>query len=237
MSQDQDAIAHIRSERPTADAAALAAQCGLGDWVDTLATNQGWRWRKSQDARLYFFTGGLVVTMPEGYLSAYDWETVRVLQYRRTINGVNAEACSVLIDPAGSALNIGFGRAPVFKADKTALGITSWVNGPGFLYPHMWGDHIQTCVTRAQLGKTLARIQRGERITFGPYTVDQHGVSDKKYSAAWTEIIEIGFTLGSFMFNGRQRRSTVPGSAHAYVIPNLDLFVKLCHQLSPNVKG
>ncbi|MFE9404998.1 DUF6585 family protein [Streptomyces sp. NPDC006530] len=236
MSQD-DVIAHIRTEQPTADAAALATQCGLGDWLDTLATKQGFGWKKSRDARLYLFTGGLVVRMPEGHLSAYDWETVRVLQYRRTVNGADAEACSVLIDPAGSALNIGFGRVPLFKADKTALGITSWTNGPGFLYPHMWGDHIQTAVTRAQLAATLARIQQGERVSFGPYTVDQHGVTDKKYSATWTEIIEIGFNSGTFMFNGHQRRSTVPGSAHAHVIPNLDLFVRLCYQLSPYVKS
>ncbi|MBT2453152.1 hypothetical protein J7F03_40300 [Streptomyces sp. ISL-43] len=233
----KDEIEHIRTERPSASAATLAAQRGLGDWIDTLATKQGFGWKKSRDCRLYFFKGGLVVTAQDSYMAAYDWETVRVLQYRRTVNGAPSDACSTLIDPAGNALNIGYGRPPLFKSDKAALGITSWVNGPGFLYPHMWGDHIQKWVTHTQLAGTIARIQRGETVNFGPYTVDQRGVSDKKNSAAWTEINEIGFTLGSFMFNGHQKRSTAPESANAYVIPNLDLFVKLCHHLSPYVKG
>ncbi|RKT09776.1 hypothetical protein BX285_6880 [Streptomyces sp. 1114.5] len=33
----------------------------------------------------------------------------------------------------------------------------------------------------------------------------------------------------------RTERPT-PRSARAHVLPNLDLFVKLCHHLSPNVK-
>lgn len=173
----------------------------------------------------------------DGYMGAYDWGTVRALQYRRTINGGAAEACSTLIDPAGNALTIGFGRPPLFKAEKTALGITSVVNGPGFLYPYMWGDHIQERITQAQLASTLTRIQQGESVNFGPYTVNRGGVADKKYSSTWPEIIEIGFQSGTFMFNGHQRRSTAPEMAKAYVIPNLDLFVKLCHHLSPNVKG
>ncbi|MFH8519968.1 DUF6585 family protein [Streptomyces gelaticus] len=233
----KDEIAHIRTERPSAPAAALAAQRGLGAWIDTLATKQGFGWKKTRDCRLYFFRGGLVVTDPDGRMTAYDWGTVRVLQYRRSINGAASEACSTLIDPTGNALNIGFGRPPMLKSDKTALGITSWVNGAGFLYPHMWGDHIQQCVTQAQLAGTIARIQRGETVNFGPYTVDRHGVSDKKYSSSWPEIIELGLSDGTLLFNGHQRRSTAPEMAKVFRIPNLDLFMKLCLHLSPNLKG
>ncbi|MDG4858598.1 hypothetical protein P8605_10615 [Streptomyces sp. T-3] len=233
----EDKIAHIRTEQPAPAAAALAAQRGLGDWVDTLATKQGFGWKKSRDCRLYFFKGGLVVTGQDGYMAAYDWGTVRALQYRRTVNGGAAEACSTLIDPAGNALTIGFGRPPLFKADKTALGITSVVNGPGFLYPYMWGDHIQECVTRTQLSPTIARIQQGETVNFGPYTVNREGVSDKKYSSTWPEIVEVALQSGTFMFNGHQRRSTAPEMAKVFVIPNLDLFMRLCRHLSPNLKG
>lgn len=108
----KDEIEHIRAERPPASVAALAAQSGLGDWTDTLATKQGFGWRKWRDWRLYFFSGGLIVTAPDGYTAAYDWGTVRVLQYRTSVNGGASDACSTLIDPAGSALNIGFGRPP-----------------------------------------------------------------------------------------------------------------------------
>ncbi|WNF28649.1 hypothetical protein RI138_18420 [Streptomyces sp. C11-1] len=234
MAKDQ--IEHIRTERPSAPATALAAQHGLGDWVDTFATKQGFGWKKWRDWRLYFFTGGMAVTAPTGFTAAYDWGTVRVLQYRTTVNGAASEACSTLIDPAGRALTIGFGRPPLFKSDKTVLGVTSWECGAGFLYPHLWGDHIQGRVTQAQLGGAIARVQQGESVNFGPYTVNRDGVSDKKYSAAWPEIIEIGFGAGAFMFNGHQRRSTVPEGAEVFRIPNLDLFVKLCRHLSPNLK-
>lgn len=111
------------------------------------------------------------------------------------------------------------------------------MNGAGFLYPHMWGDHIQECVTRAQLPGTVARIQQGERVNFGPYTADQRGVSDKKYSAAWSEITELGLSSGSLLFNGSQKRSTAPEFTGVYRIPNLDLFMKLCRHLSPHLKG
>ncbi|MFI8961885.1 DUF6585 family protein [Streptomyces sp. NPDC053493] len=230
-----DEIEHIRSERPSASTAALAARSGLGDWIDTLATKQGFGWRKTRDWRLYFFTDGLVVTAPDGYTADYHWGTVRVLQYRTSVNHSARDACSTLIDPAGNALNIGFGRPPLFKAEKAALGITSWVNGAGFLYPHMWGDHIQDRVTRAQLSATVERVQRGEKVNFGPYTVDRQGVSDRKYAVAWPELTELGLHSGTLILNGSQRRSTAPEMAKAYVIPNLDLFMRLCLHLSPHL--
>ncbi|MFD9634982.1 hypothetical protein [Streptomyces violascens] len=49
-----------------------------------------------------------------------------------------------LIAPAANALNKGMGIPPLFKTDKSALGITSWVNGPGFLYPDLYGDTSNT---------------------------------------------------------------------------------------------
>lgn len=52
-----------------------------------------------------------------------------------------------------------------------------------------------------------------------------------------SRIVEIDFGLGSFMFNGHQKRPPTPEPAHACVIPHLDLFVKPCHHMSPYVKG
>ncbi|MFD9822529.1 DUF6585 family protein [Streptomyces violascens] len=115
-----------------------------------------------------------------------------------------------LIAPAANALNKGMGIPPLFKTDKSALGITSWVNGPGFLYPDLYGDHIQYCVARHQLAGMVTRIGQGESVNFGPYTVNQHGVSDKKYSSTWSEITQFELFNGSVMFNGSQHRSTAP---------------------------
>ncbi|MFD9634981.1 hypothetical protein [Streptomyces violascens] len=56
----------------------------------------------------------------------------------------------------------------------------------------------------------ITRIGQGESVNFGPYTVNQHGVSDKKYSSAWSEITQFELFNGSVMFNGSQRRSTAP---------------------------
>src|SRR4051794_18509541 len=93
----KDKIANIRTEQPNPAAAALATQHGLGNWADTLATKQGFG-SKNRDWRLYFFKDGIVVTAPDGYAAAYDWGTLRILQYRRTINGGDADTCSVLIN-------------------------------------------------------------------------------------------------------------------------------------------
>lgn len=68
------------AEPPSAAAATLAAQRGIGEWKHTFATKQGWGWRKWRDWRLYFYTGGVIVTAPTGLQAAYDWKTARVMQ-------------------------------------------------------------------------------------------------------------------------------------------------------------
>ncbi|EFL12763.1 DUF6585 family protein [Streptomyces sp. C] len=226
-----DEIAHIRREQPSPAAAQLAAQQGLGNWTDTIATSQGFRNRKWRDWRMFLFNGGLVVTSPDGYLAAYDWRTVRVLQFRRQ----DGFSCQALIDPQGNALNIGFGRIPLFQSAKAALGVSSWTNGAPFLYPNSWGDGIQDAVARAQLPGTLKRIEVGETVTFGPYSLNKDRVWDKEYGCSWSEIVEIFCQDGSFYLNGTQRRSQAPRSEVIERIPNLHLLMNVCIELSPKV--
>ncbi|WP_372409098.1 DUF6585 family protein [Streptomyces luteireticuli] len=221
----------LLSEPPTASAAALAQQRGLGEWTGrTYATNQGWRYRKWQGWRLYVYVGGVIVTAPDGYEAAYDWGTTRVLQYRRSVNGALRDARYTLIDPSGNAVNIGPGMRGMLNKEKQRLGITSMVNGAPFSYPGDWGDPIERGITRAQLPGVVERIQRGGTVEFGPYKADRNGLASKKRTATWAEIDQIRVYDGMARFWASDNRTLVD-SQFTHDIPNVNLFLNLCHYL------
>ncbi|MFJ5725190.1 DUF6585 family protein [Streptomyces sp. NPDC093149] len=220
----------IFSERPSASAAALAGQRGLGDWVQTFASKQGWMYRKWRGWRLYVHTGGLVVSSFDGFEAAYDWPTTRALRYYRRVNGALVNARYTLIAPSGHALNIGPGSRGFLQRQKEQLGITEVVHGAPFLYPGDWGDYLLRGITRAQLPGVLSRIARGEAMGFGPFTADRHGLRDGKRSVAWSGIGEVRTYDGRVSFDGHDKRLAV-GSRPLADIPNADLFLNLCHEL------
>ncbi len=170
------------------------------------------------------------MTGPEGFAAAYVWDTVRVLRYLSTRNGVPWDARYTLLDPQGAAVNIGPGTRVFLKDEKRALGITSLVQGALFLWPDVWGEHILRTVTRAQLPKVLAALERGGTVDFGAYKVDQHVLSGRKHSAPWSQITEISSYSGTLIFNGSLKRTTVD-SADLQSIANPDLFLRLCRHL------
>ncbi|MBT2449722.1 hypothetical protein J7F03_22105 [Streptomyces sp. ISL-43] len=216
-------------EQPTASAAELAAGRGLGDWLRTFRMKQSRMFGKHNASRLYIYAGGAVVTGPEGFEAAHDWETMRVLRYLSTRNGAPWDARYTLLDPSGAAVNIGPGTRVFLKEDRQALGITSVVQGALFLWPNAWGEHIQNAVTRVQLPKVLARIERGETVDFGPDKVDRRGLAGRKHAAAWSEITDISSYSGTLIFNGSLKRTTVD-SVGMHNIANLDLFLNLCQR-------
>lgn len=217
-------------EQPTAPVNVLAAQRGLGDWVDTYASKQGWTYRMWRDWRLYVYGGGVVVTGRDGFDAVYDWGTTRVVEYRRRVNGSLVDARYTLIDPRGSALNIGPGSRALLKKEKRSLGITELVSGAPFLYPGDWGDYIQRNVTRAQLSGTVARIGRGETVEFGPYKADRYGLTGRKQTAAWTKIVDFDVSYGMLSLRGADKRNVVD-LEYTHYIPNVNLFLNLCQHL------
>ncbi|MDH6108326.1 hypothetical protein P3T36_004209 [Kitasatospora sp. MAP12-15] len=220
----------VFSEQPTTSAAALASRRGLGDWVRTFASKQGWKQRKWREWRLYVHTGGLVVTGTDGFEVAYDWATTRALRYYRTVNGGLVDARYTLIDPNGCALNIGLGTRPFLNRHKEQAGITSLTSGAPFQYPGDWGDYMLRGITRAQLPGVLTRIVRGETVAFGPFSASRHGLTDKKRTVAWSEIASFHTNNGFVIFDGHNSLLAAgPGSAQD--IPNLDLFLNLCEEL------
>lgn len=218
-------------EHPTSAAAALAAGHGLGQWVRTFRMKQSRLVSKHNASRLYVYANGAVVTGPEGFQAAYDWETLRVLRYLSTRNGVPWDARYTLIDPSGAAVNIGPGTRVFLKEDKRSLGITSVVQGALFLWPKVWGEHIEDAVTRVQLPKVLSAVQRGETVDFGAYKLDRRGLAGRKHSAAWSEITEISSFSGTLIFNGSLKRTTVD-SAKLDNIANVKLFLHLCQRFT-----
>ncbi|MFG2342325.1 DUF6585 family protein [Streptomyces yangpuensis] len=217
-------------EQPTGEAAALAAERGLGQWLRTFRMKQSRLFGKHNASRLYLYDGGTVVTGPEGFGAAYAWDTVRVLRYLSTRNGVPWDARYTLLDPQGAAVNIGPGTRVFLKDEKRALGITSVVQGALFLWPDVWGEHILQAVTRAQLPKVLAALERGETVDFGAYKVDRHVLAGRRHSAPWSQITEISSYSGSLIFNGSLKRTTVD-SADLQSIANPHLFLQLCRRL------
>ncbi|GAA0299288.1 hypothetical protein GCM10010302_42290 [Streptomyces polychromogenes] len=217
-------------EPPTSEAAALAAERGLGPWLRTFRCKRSRLVTKHNESRLYLYTNGTVVTGPQGFRAAYDWETVRVLRYLSTRNGVPWDARYTLLDPQGAAVNIGPGMRVFLKEDKQSLGITSVVQGALFLWPDVWGEHMMQAVTRAQLPKVLGAVERGETVNFGAYKVDRHGLAGRRHSAPWSEITEISSFSGTLIFNGSLKRTTVD-SADLQNIANVDLFLRLCQHL------
>ncbi|MFF3215392.1 DUF6585 family protein [Streptomyces sp. NPDC002886] len=216
-------------EQPTSQAGALAAERGLGQWSRTFRSKQSRLVRKHNASRLYIHATGAVVTGPEGFMAAYDWETVRVLRYLSTRNGVPWDARYTLVDPHGAAVNIGPGMRVFLKEERQSLGLTSLVQGALFLWPNVWGEHMMQAVTRTQLPKVLGAIERGETVNFGAYKVDRHRLAGRKHSASWSDITEISSFSGTLIFNGSQKRTTVD-SAPMQNIANPDLFLQLCHR-------
>ncbi|MGW7098883.1 DUF6585 family protein [Streptomyces sp. NPDC054838] len=218
-------------EQPTDEAAALAAERGLGTWRQTFRCKSSRLVRKHNASRLYLYDGGTVVTGPEGFRAAYDWRTVRILRYLSTRNGVPWDARYTLLDPHGAAVNIGPGLRVFLKEEKQFLGITSVVQGALFLWPEVWGAHMMQAVTRTQLPMVISAIERGETVDFGAYKADRHRVTGRRYSSAWSDITEIRTFDGTLIFKSPQKRTTVD-SAHMDNIANPDLFLQLCHRLT-----
>ncbi|MET3984667.1 hypothetical protein ABIC27_002543 [Streptomyces sp. PvR034] len=171
-----------------------------------------------------------MVTGPDGFRAAYDWDTMRVLRYTSTRNGVPWDARYTLLDPHGAGVNIGPGLRVFLKEDKRSLGITSVVQGALFLWPNVWGEHIMQAVTRAQLPGALATIESGGTVGFGAYKVDRQCLSGRKHSAPWSDITDISSFSGTLIFNGSLKRTTVD-SADFQNIANPDLFLHLCRRL------
>ncbi|OEU96347.1 DUF6585 family protein [Streptomyces oceani] len=216
---------------PTASASALAERRGLGDWSGYTALPRKRMFsRKWEDARLYLYQGGVVVTGPQGHEAAYDWRSTRVLMNRVTVNGGLMEARYTLVDPAGEALAVGPGGPGLLKSQMTRLGINSMVSGAEFLYPGDWGNAIQEAITRAQLPEALARIQRGGAVEFGDITADGQGLSDRKRTAPWPSISEIGLSNGTFSCSDSRGRALL-SMHHVPQIPNVYLLLNLSQRL------
>ncbi|MFZ3467699.1 DUF6585 family protein [Streptomyces sp. 4.24] len=218
-------------EQPTPQAAALAAQRGLGEWRRTFRRKPSWVAKKHNESRLYLYDGGVVVRTArisrgdDLFEAAYDWGTLRVLRYFST----RGDARYTLLDTGGVALNIGPGTRVFLKEDKQALGITSVVEGTMFVWPRSWGEYIEECVARVQLPGVLGRIERGETVDFGPYKVDRRGVAGRKHAAAWSEIVDISAYDGTLMFNKKLRKMTVD-SVPLQNIANPNLFLSVCQR-------
>ncbi len=220
------------TEPPTASVAALAARADLGQWAGwTFVPYGGLRYRKWKDSRLYLYVGGVVIADTRaGSEITRNWADTSVLVYRRSVNGGLTDSSHTLIDGRGVGVSIGPGGRTFREGDKQLHGITEVVQGPPFLYPGDWGDFIQDSIMKTHLLPVLARIERGESVSFGAFTVDRQGVTGRKRTAAWTEIANHWTYDAKLYFNDARKRS-VGDSASTHDIANLNLFLSVVQRL------
>ncbi|MFD6280874.1 DUF6585 family protein [Streptomyces sp. NPDC060209] len=216
---------------PTESVTALAAERGLGAWVKaTYLPRKGMFLRRWEGSRLYFFGRGLVVTGPDGFQAAYDWETVSVLESRSSINGAVADARYTLFDRSGAAVGVGRGVDMIFPRRRETLGITSLVKGAPFTFEGDWGPHIQRRVLLARMPGVLASLERGESVPFGAVRLSAAGVSVKERSATWDDLKEVKPFSGMIGFHDSRRRTVLPG-VHTAHVANLYLFLGICRHM------
>ncbi|WP_086821587.1 DUF6585 family protein [Allokutzneria sp. NRRL B-24872] len=220
----------ITVEKPTASVGVLAVEHDLGGWSGgTFAPRKSLFAKQWADARLYLYQRGVVVAGPDGTESAHAWRTARVLQYRVQVDGALVEARYTLIAPDGTAIAMGPGSHSLTKRHLGELGITELTAGAPFLHPGAWGGAIQRGITRAQLPEVLVKVQRGEPVVFGRVIVDRKGLTHKGKVALWRDIADFGLSNGTVYFNDSRARQLFPPEA-VHLIPNLDLFLNLCHR-------
>ncbi|WP_285788801.1 DUF6585 family protein [Micromonospora sp. NBRC 101691] len=216
--------------RPGDPAAVPGGGQDLGAPVMTAAPRRSLFGRRWRGAELHLFTGGLRVTAPDGFGRSYRWESVRVLQNHTRVNGGLVEAVYTLIDGDGTALSLGPGHHGLLGRHLQRVGVTSVTWGPVFVDPMRWGPEIQRRVTAAQLPAALARLNAGERLTFGDITVDRHTVSVKEKTCRWADLDEIRLVHGQVYFEKGAGRHVLPAVVSAGV-PNLYVFLGLADQL------
>ncbi len=217
---------------PTEQVAALAEARGLGAWVErTFLPKKGMFLRKWEGSRLYFFTGGLVVTGPEDFVAAYDWRTASVLQSITTVNGAVQEARYTVFDRSGAAVGIGRGGDMLFPRQHAGLGITSLVKGAPFTFEGDWGPYIQECIAKERGAEVLADLERGEAVRFGAVTLSRTGVTVRERSAVWDGIGEIRASNGQvFFWDAGGRRPALP-AVPATQVADLVLFFAVCRHM------
>ncbi len=206
------------------------AHRALGGWLQaTYLPKKAMFSRRWEDARLYIFERGLIVTGPEGFQAAYDWASARVLQSITFVNQAVADARYTLIDRSGAAVSIGRGNDLLMPGQRERAGIRSHVKGAPFIHEGTWGPHIQQSIAQAQIQGAADALERGETLGFGPVGLSSTGVSDRKRSVDWGDLGEVHVANGMVGFpDGHRHRPALP-SVSVHEIVNLNLFLALCH--------
>lgn len=173
--------------------------------------------KKLGDRRLHLFEEGLLVDMGAGRLFAVRWdqavhyqETVQeVINYKGTKTPFRSAHTSTLVAPDGTRMQVSH-----FFADYRT-----------------WAPLIAEAIARAQAEQVWQAVWEGQRVGYGPFSLDATGISTKRkgilpWSAVETIDVREGFVV--VRQHGRPR-----AWAHAKVktVPNLLVFLTIASNL------
>ncbi|MBY8856236.1 hypothetical protein K7711_07090 [Nocardia sp. CA2R105] len=180
--------------------------CGIGAIV-ALMRDSSWQ-RTFRGARLDLYSDGVVAFIEaRARVVRYDSTGVfqKVVHYERT---GRTSYTYTLIDTAGE----------------------KFVLQNSFVEPSAWGATIQRAVTEAQYPRALSALEAGERLTFGPWWIDRHGIGRNDKAHPWADIERVNGAGGVASVSIKGKLIGL-GQADVSSIMNYPLFESLCTQL------
>lgn len=168
--------------------------------------------RKQAARRLHLFEHGLAEVGKNGEVSVFRWDSMTARQEitERYANGIYVGTTYVYT---------------FHRQDGTTLKVTDF-----YAEPDRWGPAIQQEITRAQLPGLLTRLQQGQTLAYGDFSVNLGGVATTKGSLTWPEIEKVDISQGMLVLRKVGKKlpwTNVPVKR----IPNLFLFLALIEQL------
>lgn len=169
--------------------------------------------RKLAARRLYLFENGLIVSEQTGPTGSVRWDRVTMYQEitRHRAYGIHT----------GTTYQYN-----LTGPDRAAVEVTQF-----FAEPEVWGQAIQSEITRAQLPAALRALESGQLVYFADIAVNAAGVTTPKQgSATWSEIGKVSVTNGVvYLRKGDEWKAWY--SRPVSSIPNFPVFIAVVDRL------
>jgi hypothetical protein len=90
---------------------------------------------------------------------------------------------------------------------------------------------IQAAILPGLYEQAAQQYNAGQRLVFGPVTIDKAGIQIGKKTYAWTEVQQVSIQRGILKVSKTEGGWFSGASASVSVIPNLNVLVNIIHQV------